>query len=279
MNLMRALFLGVLQGATEFLPVSSSGHLVLVPWLLRWESPEIAFDAVVHWGTALAVIVYFWEDWVSLGGAALRSLRDMAFSRENPGPDAAESSRRSLAWLIVLGTVPGVLAGYLLDDFFERMFSRPVVAAGFLLVTAALLVVSERVGRRERELKELGWVDALVVGVGQALAIFPGISRSGSTIAAGLVQGMRREPAARFSFLLATPIILGAGLLKVVELARTGGLMAEAPVLIAGFAAAAVVGFICIHCLLQYLQRRRLYPFAAYCALFGVFSLLVSVVR
>lgn len=279
MDLIRALFLGVLQGATEFLPVSSSGHLVLVPWLLRWESPGIAFDAVVHWGTALAVIVYFWEDWVSLVGAGLRSLRDMGSSRGNPGPDAAELSRRSLAWLIVLGTVPGVLVGYFLEDFFERMFNRPVAAAGFLLVTAALLVISERIGRREREFRELGWIDALVVGIGQALAIFPGISRSGSTIAAGLVRGVRREPAARFSFLLATPIILGAGLLKVVELGRMGGLMAQAPVLIAGFAAAAVVGFGCIHFLLQYLQRRRLYPFAAYCALFGIFSLLVSVVR
>lgn len=279
MNLVRALVLGVLQGATEFLPVSSSGHLVLVPWLLGWESPGIAFDAVVHWGTALAVIVYFWEDWVSLVGAALRSLRDIGSPRGNPGPDAAELSRRSLAWLIVLGTVPGVLAGYFLEDFFERMFGRPIVAAAFLLVTAALLAVSERIGRRERELRELGWVDVLVVGIGQALAIFPGISRSGSTIAAGLVQGMKREPAARFSFLLATPIILGAGLLKVVELGRMGGLLTQAPILIAGFVAAAVVGFGCIHFLLQYLQRRRLYPFAVYCALVGIFSLLVSVVR
>lgn len=279
LNLIRALILGVIQGATEFLPVSSSGHLVLVPWLLRWESPGVAFGAVVHWGTALAVIVYFWEDWVALIGAALRSLRDVGSSRGNPGPDAAELSRRSLAWLIVLGTVPGVLAGYFLDDFFERMFSRPVAAAAFLLVTAALLVVSERLGRRERELRELGWVDALVVGVGQALAIFPGMSRSGTTIAAGLVQGMRREPAARFSFLLATPIILGAGLLKVVELGQMGALSVQAPMLIVGFATAAVVGFGCIHFLLRYLQRRRLYPFAVYCTLFGIFSLLVSVVR
>jgi undecaprenyl-diphosphatase len=175
--------------------------------------------------------------------------------------------------------VPGVLAGYFLDDFFERMFSRPVAAAVFLLVTAALLVVSERIGRRERELGELRWMDALVVGIGQALAIFPGISRSGSTIAAGLVQGLRREPAARFSFLLATPIILGAGLLKVVELGRMGGLLAQAPMLVTGFGAAAVVGFGCIHFLLRYLQRRRLYPFAAYCALFGIFSLLVSLTQ
>ncbi|MEA3376919.1 MAG: undecaprenyl-diphosphate phosphatase [Chloroflexota bacterium] len=279
MNLIQALFLGVLQGATEFLPVSSSGHLVLVPWLLGWESPGLAFDAVVHWGTALAVILYFWEDWVSLVGAALRSLIDLGSSGGGAVGDAEDSPQRTLAWLIVLGTIPGILAGYFLEDFFERMFARPAAAAGFLLITAALLTASERLGRRERELRELGWVDALLVGIGQALAIFPGISRSGATIAAGLFQGMRREPAARFSFLLATPIVLGAGLLKVVELGRVGGLAAQAPMLAAGFATAAAVGFGCIHFLLQYLQRRRLYPFAAYCALFGVLSLLVWVVR
>ena len=279
MTLFRAFFLGILQGATEFLPVSSSGHLVLVPWLLGWESSGLAFDAVVHWGTAVAVIVYFWEDWVSLVGAALRSLADIVRPQRDLVSDGVESSRRLLAWLILLGTVPGVLVGYFLEDFFEEMFARPAAAGGFLLVTAALLTASERLGRHERELDELGWVDALVVGVGQALAIFPGISRSGATIATGLVQGMKREPAARFSFLLATPIILGAGFLKVVQLARVGGLMAQAPALTIGFITAALVGFGCIHFLLQYLQRRRLYPFAVYCVLFSVFSLSVWAIR
>lgn len=273
MDVMRSIFLGVLQGATEFVPVSSSGHLVLVPWLLQWESPSLAFNAVVHWGTAAAVIGYFWQDWVSLIGAGWRSLRDLASAEGNAGPDAAEMSLRATAWLIVLATVPGVLVGFFFEDFFEAMFARPAGAAAFLLVTAALLAGSERWGRRERELDELGWVDALVIGMGQALAIFPGVSRSGATIAAGLVQGMKREPAARFSFLLSTPIIAGAGLLKVLELARTGGLTAQGPVLAAGFTAAAVVGFGCIHFLLRYLQRRRLYPFAIYCALFGLLSL------
>jgi undecaprenyl-diphosphatase len=275
----RALLLGVLQGATEFLPVSSSGHLVLVPWLLRWEPPGLAFDAVVHWGTASAVIAYFWGDWVSLVSAAFRSLVDLRASGRRAASHAGESSQRSLAWLIVLGTVPAVLAGYFLEDFFEGMFARPAAAAGFLLVTAALLAGSERLGRRVYELEELSWVDALVVGVGQALAILPGISRSGTTIAAGLARGMKRGPAARFSFLLATPIILGAGLLKVIELAGAGGLTAQAPMLIIGFVSAAAVGLGCIHILLRYLQRRPLYPFAAYCALFGFLSLLVWAVR
>ncbi len=259
MSLFRAFLLGVLQGATEFLPVSSSGHLVLAPWLLGWDSPGLAFDAVVHWGTALAVVVYFWRDWVKIIGEAVKSI-----------------NLKSEAWLILLGTIPAALAGYLLEDFFEGMFGRPVAAAAFLLVTAALLTASERLGRRERDLDTLTWLDALLVGLAQALAILPGISRSGSTIAAGLARGLRREEAARFSFLLATPIILGAGLLKIVDLAQTGGLAAQFPALVVGFAAASLVGFGCIHFLMGYLQRRRLYPFAVYCAVVGGVCLLVA---
>jgi undecaprenyl-diphosphatase len=172
-----------------------------------------------------------------------------------------------------------VLAGYFLEGFFEGMFARPAAAASLLLLTAGLLAASERLGRRERDLGEIGWLDALVVGVGQALAILPGISRSGATIAAGLARGVKREPAARFSFLLATPIILGAGMLKVGELVHMGGLAVQGPVLLVGFLAAAVVGFSCIHFLLRYLQRRRLYAFALYCAVFGIVCLLVKLVR
>ncbi len=298
MNLFKAFLLGLLQGATEFLPVSSSGHLVLVPWLMGWKSPGLAFGAVVHWGTALAVVVYFWRDWVSIAQAAFRPLHISPLRRLRTGPaeerfpageDTSDSKATAepsqgfagtrLAWLILLGTVPAALIGWLLEDFFESMFARPAAAAGFLLVTAALLITSERLGRRQRDLHTLAWPDALLVGLAQALAIFPGISRSGATIAAGLARGLRREPAARFSFLLATPIILGAGLLKVVDLAQVGDLAAQAPVLVVGFLAAGAVGFGCIHFLLRYLQRRRLYPFAVYCAVVGVTCLLVALVR
>jgi undecaprenyl-diphosphatase len=159
------------------------------------------------------------------------------------------------------------------------MFACPVAAACFLFVTAALLTASEYVGRRERDLDTLNWPDALLVGLGQALAIFPGISRSGATIAAGLSRGLKRAPAARFSFLLATPIIIGAGLLKVADLAQAGGLAAQAPTLIVGFVAAGAVGFACIHYLLKYLQRRQLYPFAMYCVIVGVVCLVVGLAR
>jgi len=298
MNPLRAFLLGVLQGATEFLPVSSSGHLVLVPWLLNWPAPGLAFDAVVHWGTALAVVAYFWHDWVALVRAFFRPLRDLTWGSLRPAERGIQSQERErasdrevasqasqssaearLAWLILLGTVPAALAGWLLEDFFEAMFGRPAAAAAFLLVTAALLTASEWLGRRERDLDTLTWPDALVVGIAQALAIFPGISRSGATIAAGLSRGLRREPAARFSFLLATPIILGAGLLKVVDLAQVGGLAAQIPTLVVGFVTAAVIGLGCIHFLLRYLQRRRLYPFAVYCAVVGVACLILALVR
>jgi undecaprenyl-diphosphatase len=280
MNLLQAIFLGILQGATEFLPVSSSGHLVLVPWLLDWTAPGLAFDAVVHWGTALAVVAYFWRDWVALVVAAFRSLRGLALRGPRTTPPASPGSGEArLAWFILLGTVPAALIGWLLEDFFEDMFARPAAAAAFLLFTAALLAASERLGRRERDLDTLTWLDALLVGLAQALAIFPGISRSGATISAGLGRGLCREPAARFSFLLATPVILGAGLLKVVDLAQMGGLAAQAPMLVAGFLSAGVVGFGCIHFLLRYLQRRRLYPFAVYCAAVGVACLLVALIR
>ena len=270
MTLFQAFILGVLQGATEFLPVSSSGHLVLVPWLLNWTASSLAFDAVVHWGTAVAVIAYFWRNWVTLASAFIKATILKS-------PDHKSGAR--MVWFILLGTIPAALLGYLLDDFFEAMFGRPTVAAGFLLVTATLLAASERMGRRERDLDTLDWLDALLIGLAQALAIFPGISRSGSTIATGLARGLRRESAAQFSFLIATPVILGAGLLKVLDLAQAGGLAAQAPALVVGFVTAGAVGLGCIHFLMHYLQRRSLYPFAIYCAAAGIICLIVAFAR
>jgi undecaprenyl-diphosphatase len=269
MSIIQAVILGLLQGATEFIPVSSSGHLVLVPWLLNWDPPGLAFDVLVHWGTAFAVLGYFWRDWLTLGRATWGAVR--ARSLEDP--------RARLALFIILGSVPAALVGFFLDDFFESMFARPVAAAAFLLVTAALLSISERISHQVRGLEGLRWQDALVVGAAQALAIFPGISRSGSTIASGLGMKLKRQAAARFSFLLATPIILGAGLLQLVDLAETGSLATQLPILIVGFAVALLSGLAGIHFLLRYLQRRSLYPFAIYCAIFGSACLLIALVR
>ncbi|MBN1953586.1 MAG: undecaprenyl-diphosphatase UppP [Anaerolineae bacterium] len=266
MTLIQAILLGLLQGATEFLPVSSSGHLVLVPWLLGWPAPSLTFDVLVHWGTAVAVIGYFWRDWLALVQGGWQAIRER--SLENP--------HARLALLLVVGTVPGALLGWLLEDFFASWFSRPTAAAGFLLVTAGLLTLAEGWSRQQRVIEQLAWFDALLVGLAQAGAILPGISRSGATIAAAMGRGLERKSAARFSFLLATPIILGAGFLQLLDLGQAGGLAGQLPFIAAGFITALLSGLGCIHFLLRYLQRRSLYPFALYCALLGITGLVLS---
>jgi undecaprenyl-diphosphatase len=266
MDILQAIVLGILQGATEFVPVSSSGHLVLVPWLLGWGDPGLVFDTVVHWGTLLAVLAYFWRDWWALLTAWLRGLARWDWS----APEAR------LAWLLVVGTIPAAVLGYLLEDFFESLFGEPAWVSFFLLVTAGLLALAERLGPRRRRVEELGWADALLVGLGQAAAIAPGISRSGATMSAGLFRGLARPAAARFSFLLATPIIFGAGLLQMADLLAAPDPLAQVPVLATGFVAAAASGYLCIWGLLRYLQRGRLYPFALYCAAFGLLGLAVA---
>jgi undecaprenyl-diphosphatase len=270
-DLLRAIFLGLLQGATEFLPISSSGHLVLVPWWLGWDESPLTFDVVVHLGTLVAVLVFFWRDWLTLLRASIHALRNAATQNViQEDPDA-----RLVLWLIV-GTIPAAIAGTLLDNVFEAAFARPSLAAFFLLITVTLLVFSERHYTAESTLDTMTARDALTIGVAQAFAIFPGISRSGSTMAAGILRGLPRIPAARFSFLLATPVIFGAGMKQVVfdVLTKETTVSADMIVpLIAGFLAAAVMGFGCIWFFLRLLQRRRLYGFAAYCAAFGVLSL------
>jgi len=269
MDIIQAIILGLLQGATEFIPVSSSGHLVLVPWLLGWDSPGLVFDTVVHWGTLVAVLAYFWRDWLTLIGAWLRGL--VRWDWRDP--------LARLLWLLIVGSIPAAVLGFLLEDFFESLFGKPAWVAVFMLVTAALLALGEFLGNRTRKLADLGWPDALVIGLAQASAIAPGISRSGATIATGLFRGLERDVAARFSFLLATPIIFGAGLFKLMDLGAMADPAGQIPVLVAGFLAAAVAGYICIWVLLRYLQRGSLYPFAIYCAGAGVLSLIAAWLR
>lgn len=344
----QAIVLGLVQGATEFLPISSSGHLVLVPWLLDWPDLGLAFDAVVHWGTLVAVVLYFRQDLEALARGWLASVRERRLDPNPTSPSQAgeprgvEAGDRRLAWLILIGTLPAVAAGLLFEDLFAQLFARPDWAARFLVVTGLLLVGAERVrGRRlvtaqlarpgsvsgpypssrsggevpqrvetsvrERDqelrcgaqaegtghdglaelhrsnsepssgvsLRELTLTGVLLIGVAQALAIAPGISRSGATIAAGLLVGLGRHDAARFSFLLATPVILGAGLLQLVRLFEAGGLAAQVPLLAVGFLVAAVTGYLAIRFLLDYLQRHTLYVFAVYCWIVGLGSLLL----
>ena len=276
MNLIQALILGLIQGATEFIPVSSSGHLVLVPWLLGWPAPGLLFDTVVHWGTLVALLAVFWQDLWQLARAWLLSLRGQV--RGTPVDETVKTDAR-LAWWIIMGTIPAALIGWLFEDWFEKLFATPLAAAAFLSLTAAILAASERWGRRDKPLARMSLADALLIGLAQAAAIAPGISRSGATMGMGLARGLRRDSAARYAFLLATPIIFGAGLLQLIDLFGASGEGAELPPLIIGFLTAAASGYACIRFLLRYLQRGRLYPFAIYCAAVGATALLLAFLR
>jgi undecaprenyl-diphosphatase len=270
MDLLQALVLGIVQGATEFLPISSSAHLVLVPWLFGWPAPGLVFDTLVHWGTLVAIVVYFRDDLLALLVAGLRSL----FERR-----IGQDPMRRLAWFIVLGSIPAAVFGALLEGFFEGLFGAPRWVAVFLLITGLVLVASERIGRRQRWLDSLKIGDALSIGVAQAVAIAPGISRSGATIATGLVVGLQREEAARFSFLLGSPVILGAGLLQLVRLSHSAPSETALLAVVIGFVAAAVAGYLCIRFLMAFLQHRSLMLFAGYCWLVGLGTLALSLVR
>jgi len=270
MNLLQSLILGLLQGATEFLPVSSSGHLVLVPWLLNWPIPDLVFDTTLHLGTLLAVLVYFRRDLATLARAWILSIIHRELSDTNA----------RLAWLILIGSIPAALIGWAAEDFFESLFGLPRIVAGLLLVTGLILLLSERWSTQTRDPSALRPLDALLIGLGQACAIAPGISRSGATIAMGLFRGLKREHAARFSFLLATPVIFGAGMFKLLSLLDGSSASSADPIALGvGFLSSLIAGYSCIAFLISYLRRRKLYLFSAYCFLAGGLCMIFTFVR
>ena len=277
MDIFQAIFLGIVQGMTEFLPVSSSAHLIFVPWLFGWTNPALSgleFNAALHLGTLLAVLVYFAPEWRRLVVAFFRSLAERSIGDDHD---------RRLVWLVIAASVPAAIAGLLAEDAIDAVFHDPTNLRGGLLVIGimmivmgALLWVAERAGRRVYDMKHMGLGMAMTIGVAQALALVPGVSRSGSTITAGLFVGLRREAAARFSFLLSTPIVLAVGLKKLYDVVRAGGIPADQQWGFAlGFVAAAASGFLCIFFLLRYLQRRSTAPFIVYRFLVGAGLLLL----
>lgn len=273
MTPLQALFLGILQGATEFLPISSSGHLVLLPWLLNWQlipDGNLAFDVLVHLGTLVAVLIYFRRDILLIIKEVIRGIvqRDLMGN---------EYSR--LGWFLVIGSIPAGLLGFFLESWFEELFNYPLPAAIGLLFTAGLLFLSERIGNKKVFLETMKWTDALKIGFGQALAIMPGISRSGTTIATGLVLGMDRSKAARFSFLLGIPVIASAGLLHLVKMFSDGIIKGQALNLGIGFISAAIVGYFAIHFLIKFIKSHSLYLFTIYCLIFASFSLVIYAIR
>lgn len=270
MTLFQAFILGIVQGLTEFLPISSSGHLVLVPFLFGWElNPEqvFPFDTLVQMGTLVAVIIYFWKDLVSIVIAVFKGLADRK-------PFGTQDAR--LSWLLVLATIPAGLAGLLLEDMVEAAFHSARATAFFLLVTAALLLIAEWLGKRSREMDSMTWKDALWIGLAQVLSLFPGVSRSGSTIAGGMTRDLKRSDAARFSFLMSVPIMLAAGGYSVYKLLKMPGLADFLPVMAVGFLTAGLVGYLSIRWLSGYLQNHSLKGFAIYVTVVAAVILVTS---
>jgi undecaprenyl-diphosphatase len=247
----QAIVIGIVQGLTEFLPVSSSAHLILVPQLLGWDDPFInsaSFDVMLHMGTLLALVVYFWRDLLDLIAAGFASIRDRSL---------AGDPNRKLAWLLVISVIPAALLGVLGESFFDNYFREPdrlIYVCGILIIGAIVLFIAERVGTRSRALDQADTTDAAVIGVAQAFALFPGISRSGITLAAGLFRGLKRDSAARFAFLMGIPVIAGAGFWKTRELISAPPGSADYAALAAGFIAAAIAGFLAIRFMLSFLK-------------------------
>ncbi len=285
-TIIQAIILGIVQGATEFIPISSSAHLIIVPWLFHWTDPALTslpFDVALHLGTLAAVLLYFSSDWVRLIKAGWRSILERKIG--------ADLDRRQ-AWLIVIGTIPGGIAGVLFESKIEALFHQPdvpiktgaiIAMAIIITLLGAGLLLAEHLARRRYDLNELSLKQVLIIGFAQALAIFPGVSRSGSTITAGLALGLKREPAARFSFLLSAPIIAGAGLKSLVDIfseIKTGAITSSEVILFPlGVIVAAISGFFCIRYLLQYLQKHSTDIFVYYRWALAVLIVIVALTR
>lgn len=245
MNVLQAVVLGVVQGLGEFLPISSSAHLVVVPWLFNWPDPGLMFDVALHLGTMLAVIAYFWRELLEI----------VYFGVAQP-----RSRDGRLFWYLVVASVPGALLGYLFEEQAETIFRSPLLIAGTLTAMGLILWWADLRGTKTRQLEDLSWTDSILVGISQGLAIIPGVSRSGITMTTGLIFGLQRETAAHFSFLLSVPIIAGAALYKLRELNLA---MLDLPFII-GIVTAAVVGYLAIRFLLHYLRQGSYLVFAIY---------------
>jgi undecaprenyl-diphosphatase len=256
---LQALVMGIVQGLTEFLPVSSSGHLILVPALLGWTDPfidSLAFAVMLHMGTLVALLVYFWRDWLTLIPAGLAAIRDRSL---------AGDPERRLAWLLVVTVIPAAILGALFNDFVESRVRQPGLVALLLVIGAGIMWMAERAARQRREMDDLSFGAAFGIGLAQAVALLPGISRSGISISAGLFAGLTREAAARFSFLMAAPVIAGAGIFEARKLVTgEAGVAVEPTPLVVGFLAATIAGLIAIWALLRYVRTRSLGIFIAY---------------
>ena len=265
MNVFHALVLGLVQGLAEFLPISSSAHLSLVPFVLGWEDPGLAFDVALHLGTLAAVLWYFREEWIRLTKAAVSIVTTRRIE--------TEEQRRAL--FIVIATIPGAIGGLLLQEYAETIFRAPIVTAIALILLGILLWAADRFASQKRELVNFRWTDALLIGIAQVFALIPGVSRSGSTMTAGRALGFDRTSAATFSFLMSMPITAAAAVLKVPEALREGVTL---PIVV-GILASAVSGWLAISVLLRYVSTRSFGVFAIYRCVLGLVVLALIFMR
>ena len=266
MTLKQAIVLGTVQGLTEFLPISSSAHLILVPWLTGWPDQGLTFDVVLHAGTLMAILSCFWRDFAGILRESFQPSKSR--SLERPG------GRRMLLFL-VLATLPAAIAGMLAEQLVATQLRHTEIVPATLIFFALLLWLSERRATLKKGLEKIALMDALWVGIAQALALIPGTSRSGITITAGLFRGMTREAAARFSFLLAAPILAAATLKKLFEINQLGIPEGEATSLLVGFLTALIVGHVTIRVFIRFLRKKTLYVFVHYRILLGIVILII----
>ena len=264
MTIIQALILGIVQGLTEYIPVSSTAHLILVPWLLGWNldpNAKVVFDILVQWGTLVGVVIYFWRDILSI----LRAVVDGLFHGK---PFNTFEAR--LGWLVVLATIPAVIGGLFLSKYLVILYGLYLFIAIVMMLGGVLMLAAERWGKRTRDLEQMTWLDSIIIGLWQVLALIPGVSRSSATISGGMLRNYIREDAARFSFLMSIPALLGAGVVALKDLFEVPGLLASlAAPLAVGFLAAAITGYIAIRWLLGYLKGHTLNIFVIYRFVFG----------
>lgn len=258
MTILQSFLLGIIQGLTEFIPVSSTAHLLIAQELFKIPANDAMFSflVIVQLGTIVSLVIFYWRD--------LLNLIQAFFAKPFSTPE------NKLAWHIIIATIPALIAGFLLKDAVETLFKQPMLEASIRLFSAAVLLsLAEYLTRKNRTLDSMSWLDALIIGLFQIIAVFPGASRSGSTISGGMFRGFDRPAAARFAFLMSVPVLLAAGGYQTLDVIKMPNLGQFLPLLAVGFITAAIVGWFAIKWLIGYLSEHSLYVFAAYCAIVG----------
>ena len=270
MSILSSIILGIIQGLTEFLPISSSGHLVIFHDILNWQTADnLAFDVFLHWGTLVALVIYFYKDIIRYLTAFLKSLRHWNLKSDLD---------QKISWLILISMIPAVLAGLFLNDIIDQLFRNIVSVAIFLIIIGILFLVVEKYCLKNKNLTSLTWGKSLILGLAQAVALIPGVSRSGATISTGLAMNLNRVEAARFSFLMSIPIVFAAGLKKAWDLRHMALSSQGILIYLGGFLAAVIIGYLVIRFLLNYLKNHSLNIFAYYRILLGIVVLIYFLV-